>query len=154
MADGIYKYPVMSANIICWPTTRPLSKIMWKWPFFLLVVWLYVLIQPIKKKSKNRKKSDKIGKIGIHFLLDFFRLFGNLLKRSLIGTWDLKREPFGQSGILFIHNLLLPKCLHFDFVSKFVWTCFWNLVWSCQTECCSIKSFFLNAYNFGTRSPT
>ena len=30
-----------------------------------------------REKSKNRKKSDKIGKIGIDFLLDFFRLFGN-----------------------------------------------------------------------------
>ena len=32
----------------------------------------------------------------------------------------IKSEPFGQSGILFIYNLLLPKCLHFDFGSKFV----------------------------------
>ena len=86
-------------------------------------VWIRVVESKslkVGKSLKIRKKSDKIGKIGIHFLLDFFRLFGNLLKRSLIGTWDLKREPFGQSGILFIHNLLLPKCLHFDFGSKFV----------------------------------
>ena len=70
-----------------------------------------VKIRPVESKSlkvgkslKIGKKSDKIGKIRINFLLDFFRLFGNLLKRSVIGTLDLKREPFGQSGILLIYN--------------------------------------------------
>ena len=48
---------------------------------------LSVFIRAVESKSlklrkslkigKNRKKSDKIGKIGIDFLLDFFRLFGN-----------------------------------------------------------------------------
>ena len=54
------------------------------------------------KIGKNRIKSDKIGKIGIHFLLDFFRLFGNLLKRSLIRTWDLKRDLAKVGSFLFI----------------------------------------------------
>ena len=51
-----------------------------------------------REKSKNRKKSDKIGKIGINFLLDFFRLFGNLLKRSVIGTLDLKGNHLATVG--------------------------------------------------------
>ena len=46
----------------------------------------------VGKSLKIGKKTDKIGKIGINFLLDFFRLFGNLLKRSVRERFKKKIE--------------------------------------------------------------
>ena len=57
---------------------------------------------------------------------------------NLIGTWEMKREPFTtypKWDPSFIHNLLLPKCLHLGSGS-----------W--------IRIFVFNAYNSGNRGPT
>ena len=57
---------------------------------------------------------------------------------NLIGTWEMKREPFTtypKWDPSFIHNLLLPKCLH---LGSWSW----------------IRIFVFNAYNSGNRGPT
>ena len=87
------------------------------------------------KKGTTWKKSDKIEN-WIWFSIR------NLLKRPLIGTWDLKREQFGQIGFLFIHIWLLPKFLHFDRVKICLNLPLKFSVVLRQTGCCSRKSFF------------
>ena len=49
-----------------------------------------VATRPVESKSLKVGKSLNIGKKSENqnsFLYGFFRFFGNLLKRSLIGTW-------------------------------------------------------------------
>ena len=45
----------------------------------MIITFLEVVIRAVesesREKSKNRKKSEKIGKIGIHFLLDFLAIY-------------------------------------------------------------------------------
>ena len=60
-----------------------------------------IITRPVESKSLKVGKSLKIGKNRINrinFLLDFFRLFGNLLKRSVIGTLDLKGNHLAKVG--------------------------------------------------------
>ena len=103
------------------------------------------------KIEKNRIKSEKSELIFYQTFLDFLEI----IKEA--SYWDLgpkkgtilpKCDPFFISfvarkmpALRFMVKICLNLPLKFSEVLRL-------------TDCCSRKSFFLNAYNFGTRGPT